>query len=182
MDKSSEYKLYISRQRYFILLHFYQKTSNMKTPSTALSMIKFVLWLLDKNTLKNTPFEKYYVLKKHAKFLQQTLSLNMFIPCKDGKPLEEPEEFNSIYKKGKHFQRSSAFDRIAFKNDLADYQQAERSVIFPGWKLKNGESSLAYLESKNNRIVLIQKRTIEQLITQIPDIAITENYYREIIK
>ncbi len=151
----------------------------MKHPDRALKMIEFVLWLnkygIDFSKLP-TPKEwdsKFVVyVINYAKFLQQTLTLNMFVPCdKNGKPLEKPID--------RH--RETCYTEMVYQLECKACQQAERSVIFAGWIWKKKEASLK-LKHKDYTIQLNHYKNIEDLITCFPDIAITENYYSKIIK
>jgi hypothetical protein len=73
----------------------------------------------------------YHSVSKYAEFLKQPLELGMFIPCVDGTPIEEPEQFRG-YVSSTH------------KNPLRPwqikeceiYQQAKERVLFEGCDIR----------------------------------------------
>ena len=74
-------------------------------------------------------------LMKYGEFLDGTVQLCDFIPCKDGKPLEKPEQ-------------NTPLESAQYRMLLHDYQQAQDAVIFEGWEyVQTGETF--YIKNDN---------------------------------
>lgn len=137
----------------------------------------------------------YERLERNQKHVKQSLKLGHFIPSKDGKPI------------GRHLEPLHT-DTMPHRYYLDLYQQAKKEVLFDGWEIGYNErycfDFLIYkrlLGSKRSQVIatsnhltkekliktlnrkwIFNIKTIEQLITQIPDIKITDNYYNETFK
>lgn len=160
-------------------------------PKKALNTGQLLDWFED-NNIDLFHFElKYKTLDKNQKHIKQLLQLKHFIPCKDGKPLEKPLRSREM------FFKYISKDKEKHRKELDDFEQAEKAVIFDGWEkcehladhITDGKNIIG-IEicpswSKGEICVLdvdtyTETKSIEQLITQIPDIKITPNYYSEI--
>lgn len=121
----------------------------------------------------------YERLERNQKHVKQSLKLGHFFPCKDGKPLSITEE--SFYLESPENQKA--------------FEQAEKEVLFEGWILESKFKSITIIRHKDygifefDKAELIATReiprlpfTVQQLITQIPQINITDNYYNETFK
>ena len=68
----------------------------------------------------------YDDLVEHVSFSNQTLTMAMFVPCKDGKPLEKPNMDNESQ------------GLIEYNREVDQYIEAEKAVIFDGFKIIGG--------------------------------------------
>jgi hypothetical protein len=68
---------------------------------------------------------------KYAEFLERKLELGMFIPCINGKPVEEPKK---KYKGGGNAVGSSN----SYTKEYAQYLKAKERVLFKGVRLVKG--------------------------------------------
>lgn len=123
----------------------------------------------------------YQRLERNQKHVKKSLKLGHFFPCKDRKRLEKPKEYSKwIGKSMGSFGEMSATER----KRCIEWDEAKKKVIFDGCKLdvegfiiiESQQKSIDYYEGK------FRYKSIEQLITQIPDISITDNYYKHLIK
>ena len=107
----------------------------MKHPKEILSMVEFVIWIekitekwadeylieitaeTDVNNAIHFLYQK--TIPNYANLLKTPLSLEQFIPMKDGKVLEEPGSA-PIYTHSKKY--------------IKEYQQACKSILFEGWE------------------------------------------------
>jgi len=75
-------------------------------------------------TLASKTDEDYRLLRNwYDVFLDQPLELGMFIPCKDGKPLEKPESLKGYYESSKEGMTQE-------KQAREEYQEAKDKVLF----------------------------------------------------
>lgn len=144
----------------------------MKTPDKALSMTEFVLWLDKIFDFAKCGLNQVHILDivNYAKHLQRSLELGMFIPCKDGKPLEKPKDCDALIKSLK-LNHAISMSGKEFKKCI-EYQQAVENVIFDYTKedaFYQAEKWIAIYD------------TIEDYIREEKP-AITDNFYRYIIK
>jgi len=69
---------------------------------------------------------KLNLIDDYREFLQTPLELGMFIPCKDGQPLKEPEYWNNyIEYSGKEVE--------GIKPEIKEYEKAKERVVFKGF-------------------------------------------------
>lgn len=106
----------------------------------------------------------------HAKFLQQTPTLGMFVPCdEEGNVLEEPEKYNDWLK----FKNKYEYGEFYTKK-CKQYQQAQQRVIFEGWELaKKEEGSIKIVNKEKERIYFFNDGTIiynNKIIKTIEDL------------
>ena len=127
---------------------------------------------------------KYYTLLKTERMMQRELELGMFVSCdKERKPIKKPGSA-PIYTHSKDY--------------IKKYQQAQKEVLFEGWKIETDALDGYYLTYKKdaNRAFWISKdnefelsigggfnkiETIEDLIQEI-DLIGTESYWDKILK
>ena len=82
-------------------------------------------------------------LMKYGEFLDGTVQLYHFIPCKDGNPLEKPENYEAI---AKNWEQAKPTAKQMQK--CIAYQQAQDAVIFEGWEyVQTGETF--YIQNEN---------------------------------
>lgn len=147
----------------------------MKTPSKALSMTKFVIWLSNDGMPLIRPYklDEQFVrwTVNYAKFLQTPLNLGQFFPCKDGEPLKKLAKIDYTLVSDPSYTANEK--RLEFQ----EYQQAEERVLFKGCEMGRVSGRIFY-----NGISVSLNNTIEQLIIKVPDIEITNNYYKQIFK
>ena len=110
-----------------------------------LTTTEFVLWY---PTMDSTPID-HKVFANHALayalLMQQPLELGMFVPCVDGKPIEEPKNWETYIKYHK--------DETRVKPEYIAYQQAKEQVLFEGgtWEKRGfNEESLHLLDRWHN--------------------------------
>lgn len=81
---------------------------------------------------------------KYANFLNQPLTLGMFVPCDlEGNVLEEPKGFSEFMPK--RDTDDAFFGRVvglAKGSPFYEYQQAKESVLFEGWQMENDLDSI----------------------------------------
>jgi len=97
-----------------------------------MKMTQFINWLkeadptdLNDNTDLGEYRAKYPFVIKYSDLIQRPLSLSMFIPCKDGEPIEKPEE--GQFKK--------YIEPDSYEKRVDEYQKAVESVMFEGWAI-----------------------------------------------
>lgn len=74
---------------------------------------------------------------KYAKFLKQSLTLGMFVPCdEDGNVLQEPDRWDDYVK------APESFDGNKEWYDLYAYEQAKERVLFDGFEVSHEEIAL----------------------------------------
>jgi len=121
------------------------------------------------NTDRPLRFER---ILKYAKFLKQTLTLSMFVPCDDdGNVLEEPKTPHT-------FSSENSDDYIKkWEKELEQYQQAKERVIFDGYKVIKFEDYYIIYDSHGREtwVSWNKSKTIESLINEITEVTITPN-------
>lgn len=119
---------------------------------------------------------------------EQALFLGQFIPYKDGKPLEKPNQYD-YYGKGE----TSAIDSIeSYNKALEEFEQVEQKVLFKGWECHSKSPHITWIGI--NELIFVFKSTgsiyIEEpsykTLTTIEDIAhlrplLTENGKKEFL-
>ena len=100
---------------------------------------------------------------KHNNFLKGTVQLCHFIPCKDGKPLEKPEQ-------------NTPLESAQYRMLLHDYQQAQDAVIFEGWDWSKEKDSMSngfytIYKTPNSIIILTDNETGSIVIDTYSDLA-----------
>ena len=128
-------------------------------------MTEYVAYLHEKNT-QMQPGDKFYGMANcfdkaviYGILLERPLELGMFIPCKDGEPLEKP----------------SADINISAINDREQYQKALESVLFEGWKAPEvNEGAWQIYTNGNVCINSWEHKTVEDLITSKIELKPTE--------
>lgn len=96
-------------------------------------MTDFVLEQTELNKLdKISVFDFALRVKNYAQFLKKPLTLGMFVPCDDkGNVLEEPKTCCS----GRECGCMGMPYNYSSNEELDDYLEAEKSVLFEGWKI-----------------------------------------------
>lgn len=105
-----------------------ERYNNAKTVCRLVDMVEF--WKL--NIAFANPSVSQIVVNgnDYVSLIDRELTLDQFIPCVDGVPVEEP--------KG---QKGFMYSRESFEKEMEQYQEAKEAVIFEGWELV--ESSMA---------------------------------------
>ena len=135
-----------------------------------IGMTDFVIEAEKIVTLKCWAFGTFYLNTiDHAKFLQQTPTLGMFVPTdKEGNVLEKPI-WRSRYLAG-----ASPFMNIDEILTCQQYQQAEQRVIFDGWEfLKKSEGGTTLINEEHGLIWFYYDGNIQfkgELIKTIEDL------------
>ena len=138
-------------------------------PEKVLTTIELVLW-------SNTAlvFESpYHTIFRYAELMQAPLSLEMFIPCKDGEPMEEPKKCYCDINGG-----SSLCERLC---EFSEYRQTQERVLFEGYKWNdrseaaqrwvNGKLHSQYLMDGNNDTIVKSDKCYLKLPSSIEDLA-----------
>lgn len=109
------------------------------------TMVEYVL-SLDNDIRKNiiTPYSFTMEATDYALFLSQPIKLEMFVPCKDGKPLKEPKA--EMCCNASLINGGCGCLGKPINEDWWVYQKAKEKVIFDGWSL--------YVNSKKETIWL----------------------------
>lgn len=94
---------------------------------TLSAKVKAQGYTLDKDGLE----DHIYKIEDYDKFLDQPLTLGMFVPCKDGKPLGEPEGYRIWASLGCPNREAKSHA------NLIAYEKAKEAVIFEGFKISN---------------------------------------------
>ena len=117
----------------------------------------------------------------YANFLQQPLTLGMFIACdENGNVLEEPimfySEKNLKYLKGIEIEIATEVN-----NRVKQYQQAKERVLFEGFEVCNRQDELICLVCKNEHFTIksLLKETIEDLVQY--NLTLTETALKQIL-
>jgi len=140
--------------------------------------------VLELNNTRPTPSQELHevdyfyleceVLEKicdYANFLNQSLTLGMFIACdEDGNVLEEPE-FNEPNNENE----IGDYDELRYQ-----YQQAKDKVLFEGFEICNRTSNIDCVVCKDDHISLklLKGKTVEYLINR--DITLTPNAIKQV--
>jgi hypothetical protein len=113
-----------------------------------ITMTEYVLKFQNENLYNtvnqyNSAFEER--VRKYAQLLQNPLSLDMFIPCKDGEPIEKPipEDISKA--------SEDVAECMIDKHEKleAKYQEALDNVLFEGWRTNGaGEIVLGNFEAE----------------------------------
>ena len=138
----------------------------MKYPKKILSTTEFVLWLA-KNDQNYSCDADWWMVLEYARLMQTSLSLDQFVPCKDGIVLDK-ELAESELKSG-HI------------NFYEEYEQAVKQILFEGWKWKDGFDGDHFIKSKKYDFWLNDFKTIEHFIQKIDAIG-TNTYWNLIFK
>ncbi|AGO49724.1 hypothetical protein Phi13:2_gp114 [Cellulophaga phage phi13:2] len=74
--------------------------------------------------------KRYFDIAKYAKFLSQEIELEMFVPCKDGVPLNLviSTDYNPEFGMQKYPQE-------CYEEDLREYEEAKEKVLFAGFMI-----------------------------------------------
>lgn len=126
--------------------------------------------------------EKLLSIIDYSLFLQSTIELKRFIPCKDGKLLEKPsiEEYRSTYDTAYYEYKW----RIYYNKDMESYQQVEKDVWFEGWeyveKVRHAYVENKELDSSIGLSYINFGHTIEQYISQGHKLTLTEHKAKEL--
>jgi len=87
---------------------------------TTLRTVEGMIFHLNQIPLPQASYEELWdELNKHISFSNQEVTMAMFIPSKDGKPLDDP--YQEKYNWGSEI-------------DIANYKEAKKAVIFDGFK------------------------------------------------
>lgn len=122
---------------------------------------------------------KYNLLTQNEKLMQTPLSLGMFVPCKDGEPINEP---------------SSDMNMTAMK-DREELEQAMKEVLFEGYKITEGTSMYHLNKPGNSSMyevawifkdrplkelnIKLKQRTIEDLARQL-ELIPNDNFWAKV--
>jgi len=135
----------------------------------------FVLWIEERGRNMDD-LTRYLTIVFYAKLMQTPLALEMFVPCKDGKSMEEPGSA-PIYTHSKGY--------------ITEYKQAQEKVLFEGLDYFQPTDILPNKTLvQNNEIIELTKKgwdlnmtkleTIEDLINSNIDLIPTDNFYKKI--
>ena len=124
------------------------------------SMTDFVLEREDTSTFDTSQIDWYDLeqvkldeIRNYARFLKQPLQLGFFVPCdEDGNVLEEPQmrpERNSFDEEDVDYDAQ----------ELYEYIEAKKRVLFKGFELYNDENTIRY----NN--IFIEKQDFKKGLT-----------------
>jgi len=117
----------------------------------------------------------------YAGLLRKPLELGMFIPCKDGEPMDKPKSFQNDYN-GNHVQFE--LEKMLRK----EWLKALESVLFEGWEIKlelsygikigtkymEAPVGVLFCKDKSIRFGDHHLKTIEDLITSGIELIPTE--------
>lgn len=129
---------------------------------------------------------------KHALFLSQKLSLEMFVPCKlvEGVwvVLEEPkEEIEKIQNNFCRRKKEDILDLYSFDLDVKEYKEAKKSVLFEGFNLEiipetEFTPGYKFIVGKNIRIHVynLDKCNVEYLLLLSNEIILTPTAQKQI--
>lgn len=92
----------------------------------------------------------------YTRFINQPLTLSMFVPVKDGKVLEEPKYWHK-FNPNKYFSHPI---KTITEIDWEDYQTALDQVIFEGWELADKGRSHTEIAKCNNQITFAKEITL----------------------
>lgn len=123
----------------------------------------------------------YGKMKNYAKFLKQSLKLEMFVPCDDeGEPLEEPDFFSGEYDENGY----GDVDKYQYKLDVKQYQKAQEKVLFKGFEVEESELGGCLLIYNGESYLLDSlfalSETIEGLLNYLSNIELTENAIKQL--
>lgn len=172
----------------------------MKKPSKALNTGQLSDWQKENRKELRNEFQEingdhyidlhflqwlYNSLIDNQTHVTQPLKLKHLIHCdKDGNPLEKPKDYGDMYA---HINEAIFKDNKKFQ----EYQQAEKQILFEGWRIERmykdtrddafmvlkGKKCIYFFKNQKGESKTDTFKSIEQLITEIPDIKITSNYY-----
>ena len=104
---------------------------------------KLSTFVIEQHTLyycRKISLEQFHSrLMKYTNFTQTPITIGMFIPCIDGKPVEEPDFLDGSYDDNGY----GDTDKRRYKKDLEAYQKAKEAVLFVGFKTKEHESKFS---------------------------------------
>lgn len=157
-----------------------------------IEMVDYIEWIKFQPASKDyleqgyeTPVhQKYNRICNFAKFLNQPLTLGMFVPCdEDGNPLEEPTE-----KLMNEF--GGAFSTNEEQNQLDDliqeYQAAKERVIFEGFEVTLTEFGFTLNDGVSSKVDVVlepdfMRKNINDLINYRV-VYVTESTYNKYFK
>jgi len=132
------------------------------------------------------PLPDYFFLVIHyAELMLLPLELGMFVPCVDGKPIEEPEGYKKWVKDG--------FPPISNVDKKADYDQAILKVLFEGYEIykgvteyysiqlvgRAGNTTIGHWTGELETVDWHDRETIEDLVRQ-RDLKPTQAFLKQI--
>jgi len=121
-----------------------------------ISMTEFVLKTYDEIS---DSIDSESMMYNYANFLNQPLTLGMFVPCdEDGCVLEEPE-----FHEPNNENEIGDYDELRYQ-----YQQAKDKVLFEGFEICNRTSNIDCVVCKDDHLSLklLKGKTIEYLINR----------------
>jgi len=104
------------------------------------------------------------ILFEHAELLKETVSLSHFVPCVDGVPVSEPNNYDHYNGHHSHFDENlidslgwSADELNQWTADCKAYEQAKKAVLFSGWEYVDKNPTEWLIRSGNYWIGISQK-------------------------
>ena len=152
----------------------------MKKPEKCLTTTEFVLWITRYIDPSRSKVDEFVIVLMYARLMQTPSSLQIFVACKDGEPMQEPGSA-PIYTHSKDY--------------ILEYQQAQKKVLFEGWayylpdeiitnpKLMNGSQIIEITEkgwvTEKDWRIDVKTKTIEDLARQI-ELIPTDNFWKQV--
>ena len=142
---------YCESEEYPLLLEAEKKYNNA-TEVIKLPTLNEFCKVLRANMEDITVHQVVDLIHLYIELIETDLQLGQFIPCKDGKPLEEPNDFKDY-----SFELSVKNGRshLGWSKECYEYQTAKEAVIFYGWRkdglnnlITNGEMTIAFSENQ----------------------------------
>jgi len=120
------------------------------------------------NTLNIPDYEYRYRRSKYDEFLEQPLTLGMFVPCDlDGNVLEEPkpEDYFDVNKPSDQFNEEDKKGLNAYSSKLMFYDDAKKNLLFKGCEIEKRRGTIHVLKHGNTVFFSNWKNiSIEQIV------------------
>jgi len=144
-----------------------------------IGMTDYVFFAQEKSNKDKVEGGFGYHILTYANFLKQPLELWMFIPCKDGKPLEEPDGFG-MYDDNTPYEGCDLDDWV---EDCKEYQEAKDQVLFEGFQyVTQGMNTgcVRHIDSRSTfNLEPDSKWTIEAM-EEICEVTLTPNAIKQV--
>lgn len=132
---------------------------------------------LDRDTTNELIIDDYGAF---VDFIKQPLALSMFIPCKDGKPLEKPKDYDYWKIRTESHSGADCWEE-KYYNECKEYQEAEARCIFEGFEkvgewLKSGQRAISYVDGKFK----FRGQTIKSIHDLCNKVRLTEAKFKEL--
>ena len=139
-----------------------------------ISMVSFVLnqanvKMESVETVERQVVKEYFKLIDYAQFLSQPLTLGMFVPCIDGEPMEEPENYD-IWLMG--------YLNDVEQKDYIQFEQAQSRVLFEGFVMYSNMANVVLDCNSLETIDLSEHSDIESIVDFQP--TLTETALKQI--